>query len=61
MYRLRLGVSVLCHTIAGVGYVLFLVMLIWGVTTRSETLMYTCLIPLTIALLTSKYMQRNGL
>ena len=58
--RLRLGVTVLCRTIAGAGYVLFLVMLIWGVTTRSETLMYTSMIPLAVALLTSKFMQRNG-
>ena len=59
--RLRLGVRVLCRTIAIAGYALFLVMLVWGVTTRSETLMYTCLIPLTIALLTSKFMQRYGM
>ncbi|GLS40585.1 hypothetical protein GCM10010869_61820 [Mesorhizobium tianshanense] len=58
--RLRLGVKVLCRTVAGAGYVLFLVMLVWGVTTRSETLMYTSMIPLAVALLTSKFMQRNG-
>ena len=35
-------------------------MLVWGVTTRSETLMYTSMIPLAVALLTSKFMQRSG-
>ena len=59
--RLRRGVKVLCRTVASGGYVLFLVMLVWGVATRSETLMYTSMIPLAAALLTSKFMQRNGL
>jgi hypothetical protein len=59
--RLRLGVKVLCRTIVGGGFILCAVMLVWGVTTRSETLMYTSMIPLTIALLTSKFMQRNGM
>ncbi|CAN7753785.1 hypothetical protein [Mesorhizobium sp. LjNodule214] len=59
--RLRLGVKVLCHTIVGAGFVLCAVMLVWGVITRSETLMYTSMLPLAIALLTSKFMQRNGM
>ncbi len=59
--RLRMGVRALCITIVSAGFILCAVMLVWGVTTRSETLMYTSMIPLTIALITSKFMQRNGM
>lgn len=61
LQRLRLGVNVLCRTIVGGGFILCAVMLVWGVTVRSETLMYTSMIPLVIALLTSKFMQRSGM
>jgi hypothetical protein len=38
--RLRAMVRIMCVTIASAGYVLSLTMLVWGVTTHSEGLMY---------------------
>ena len=51
----------LCRATVNACYVLFLVMLVWGIATRSQTLMYTSMLPLAVALLTSKFMQRDGL
>ena len=36
-------------------------LLVWGVITSNESVTYLSMMPLAVALLTSKFMQRNGL
>ncbi|PZV36313.1 hypothetical protein B5V02_24365 [Mesorhizobium kowhaii] len=60
-YRLRIGVKGLCRATVNSCYVLFLVMLVWGLFTSNESVTYLSMLPLAVALLTSKFMQRNGL
>ena len=59
--RIRLVLKVAGTTVSILAAMAGIGMLVWGLVSRSEGLMYFSMMPLVLAMLTSNYMRRSGI